>query len=26
VLGEQKVNGLAVFIHRTVEIAPLASG
>src|SRR5262245_32154112 len=24
VLGEQKVNGLAVFIHRAVEIAPLA--
>src|SRR4030095_2900502 len=24
VLGEQKVNGLAMFVHRAVEIAPLA--
>ena len=26
VLGEQEVNGLALLIYRTVEIAPLASG
>jgi hypothetical protein len=26
VLGEQKVNRLALLIHRAVEIAPLASG
>jgi hypothetical protein len=24
--GEQKVNGLAVFVYRPIQIAPLASG